>query len=60
MGTEMIIVFLGIVLFLLAGTFGGIGIYFFLSNRSKTTATTLLCIGILFIVVYILSLLILL
>ncbi|MFA9555732.1 hypothetical protein ACERII_00290 [Evansella sp. AB-rgal1] len=60
MPSEIIVVFIGIGLFLLAGIFGGIGIALLLKKSSKNLAITLLGIGILLIIVYIITLLVML
>ncbi|MBU9712132.1 hypothetical protein [Evansella tamaricis] len=57
MQLEIMIVFLGIGLFLLAGLFGGLGIYFFLKKNRRVLSAVFMGIGFLLIVVYIISLL---
>ncbi|MDQ0258058.1 lipopolysaccharide export LptBFGC system permease protein LptF [Evansella vedderi] len=59
MDNEIMIVILGIGLFLLAGLFGGLGISFILKNR-RSQGGMLLGIGVLLVLIYIITLLILL
>ncbi|UCZ51532.1 hypothetical protein LGQ02_11680 [Bacillus shivajii] len=60
MESEIIIVFLGIGLFLLAGLFGGLGILFLLKNKRKQLSTIFLSTGVSLIAVYIITLFIIL